>query len=227
MSRIQGQRGGSLNTSDVDNEEYVNQLARSPDWCPCDIRTFSSLLSHLQRGNRLMLQAIVQHIYPDILVTNVTNGNDVHATKSCCVRHLSQWNLISLPEYPVELAFFRICFEQSHVSMMPQWIRYDQQRRVLPPIHSETYAILFHHWIREKPVHSSSAIWLLHILSRLRVEHLHPPLVPFEAMDHLRYDPVLQSTLKECRHLLENDRFEVHPSLVPTLQSYLDQWIAS
>lgn len=210
---------------DLHNEQYVNELARSPEWCPCDPHTFPTILAHLQRGNRLMLHAMVQHMYTTSFADQ--SVTDLQVTQPCCRRHLSLWSTLHhlLPEYPTELHWFRVCFEHSHVSLISHWIEYDQLRRVLPPIHSETYAILFHHWIRTKPTHPSRSLWLLHILSRLRVEHLHPPLLPPEAFHELQQHPVLQTTLKECQHKL-TEWGEFHPLVIPTLQRFLHQWIS-
>lgn len=185
-------------------ERFVQGLFTNPSWCPCDPTNLESIKSYLADGKPILIKAIRNHIFPEWPSTRMA---------SCCRRHLHS-------ELSIDPVYFLVSFwfAHSHTSLISEWIEIDQNTELLPPIHSETYAILLKQWT-QREASDSDALWLLHVVSRLREEHLSWKPLCWKSS----WTEGHQRVCRKARDMLDVDALEIHPLLIPHVQSCLDR----
>jgi len=186
----------------VEWERSVQAFFADPSWCPCDPTRFEQIKIFLAEGKPFLVKAIRKHMFPSL--------------PTCCHRHLQ----FRFSEFAMDPVYFLLSswLAHSHTSLIAEWIEIDQHTELLPPVHSETYAIMLKHWTMRE-ASDTDALWLLHVVSRLREEHLSWKPLQWKSTWTENHQRVCQ----KAWDMLQNDALEIHPLLIPHVQSCLER----
>ena len=205
--------------SSTEEERAIQRMFVDPSWCPCDPSRWDENIEAMHNGNDLWLKAIFRHVFP-----HWTSHHDASTISECCQKNIKTWaaaqQWTTLMDQPVYF-WLRALFEHSSPRLISQWILLDQFTSLLPPIHSEVYAILLRRWIDTEPS-PDSLTWLIHILSRLREEHLHWKPLKWPST----WSTSHQDVCRQAMTYLQNEPLEIHPKLVPIVMQRLQRMSA-